>query len=220
MDERLNKKDRGQNSASISTGPPIDPTKNVLDLAEASDRRQDDLRDAERRYNDLRSTHADQIANLRERHQRALDEKESSRLDSIRQVDREEVNKTAVAAQQAIKTLADSTVALKDTLQIQVANTATIVENRQVAFATEVNKRLSNLELTSSEGKGKSGVRDPAIDDLVKVVGQLAAQKNQDTGKSAGINASWLILLGVMTLISGLIVIAGAGIAIAFAIRN
>jgi hypothetical protein len=104
------------------------------------------------------------------------------RLDSIRQVDREEVNKTAVAAQTAITTLANSTIVLKDTLQAQVAATAQAVETKQMAFQSETSKRLSNLELTYSEGKGKADVRDPAIDDLIKAVGQLAAQKQQGTG--------------------------------------
>lgn len=188
-----------------------DPTSNVLLLVEAAALRQDDLREAEVRYNDLRDSHKQAIANLRELYQEKLAEKESSRLDSIRQVDREDVNKTALAAQQAIKTLADQTTALKDTLQLQVANAATMVENRQQAFATEVNKRLSNLELQYSEGKGKSDVRDPAMDELIKAVGMLASQKNQDTGRGDGMSsmAGW-VLSGILALVA----IIGVAVAI------
>lgn len=188
-----------------------DPTPNVLDLVNAAERRQDDLRQAEVRYNDLRDIHKQAIARLREEYQEKLAEKESSRLDSIRQVDREDVNKTALAAQQAIKTLADQTTALKDTLQLQVANAATMVENRQQAFATEVNKRLSNLELQYSEGKGKSDVRDPATDELMKAVGMLATKKDQDVGRNDGLSsmAGW-VLSGILALVA----IIGVAVAI------
>lgn len=192
-----------------------DPTSNVLQLVEAANLRQDDLRSSEVRYNDLRDQHSKELGVLRETYRAKLAEKESSRLDSIRQVDREDVNKTALAAQQAIKTLADQTTALKDTLQLQVANAATMVENRQQAFATEVNKRLSNLELQYSEGKGKSDVRDPSIDELVRVVGQLAIHKNEDVGKSSGMvtMAGW-ILSGILALV------AIAGVVVAVLLRK
>lgn len=197
-----------------------DPTGNVLqlveaavtrlnDLATAGDTRNNDLRAAESRYNDLRDAHQREIANLRDTHARAMNDKESSRLDSIRQIDREEGNQKAIAAQQAITTLANSTIALKDTLQLQVQNTAVVVENKQAAFQKDVNDRISKLELTGSEGKGKSGVRDPVLDDLLRVVNQLSSQQTSVEGKSTGMRdmGGWIVAgIVVVVTIAGVVV--------------
>lgn len=172
-----------------------DPTSNVRELVDAANLRQDDLREAEVRYNDLRAEHSKEIADLRERHQRELDEKESSRLDSIRQVDREEVNKSAITAQTAITTLANQTIALKDTLQMNVTNTAATLENRQAESFREVNKRVSDLENKYSEGKGKSEVIDPQMTALLSEMRLVRESLSEKHGSGAGMErlAGWLV---------------------------
>jgi hypothetical protein len=195
-------------------GEKPDPTGNVLQLVDAANKRQDDLREAERRYNDLRDRHNQNIAELRASHQWEMDAKEAARLDAIRQVDREDGNRRASDALTAIKTLADQTIALKDTLQTQVQSTALALENKNSLFQGEVNKRLSSLELAYSEGRGKSGVRDPVQDEFVKVVTQLVASKNEGSGQKnlvGWIVAGIFLIFGFFSLL-----IAAAGLIFAF----
>ena len=159
-----------------ATGSPvIDPTQNVKDLSEAANKRQDDLREAERRYNDLRDEYHRAMSALRAEHQKELNAKESSRLDSIRQVDREDVAKTAAQSNLAIATLAKQTTDLAATLQAQRA-----------ADMSEMSKRLSALELTSSATAGRSTATDPLTEALLAKVDRLEGKENTRTGFDAG----------------------------------
>lgn len=198
-------------------GPIVDPSENVKALSEAANKRQDDLRELNKELTDAKLAHQKEIGEIREAHQKtvgqlreAYQEKiahaESGRLDSIRQVDREEVAKTAVAANTAITTLAKQTADLATTLQAQVATTAAAAEARSSAQYTDVNKRISALELSSSEGKGKQGVVDPQMDRLTALVERMAQSQNTDTGRSEGVGSQWT-LIGVIT---ALVLAAGA----------
>jgi len=211
-------------------GPVVDPTANVLALSEASNKRQDDLRgafnelqdekikrleDANRhlqQVSDIRSSHQDSIGRLREEYQEKIAHAESGRLDSIRQVDREEVAKTAVSANTAITTLAKQTTDLATTLQKTVADTAQAAETRNSTQYTDVNKRLSALELSSSEGKGKQAIVDPQMDKLTALVEMMARNQAVGSGKTEGIDKTWGIVAVIVT-----IVISGA---IAFVAMN
>lgn len=199
-------------------GPVVDPTKNVLDLVDASVKRIDDMSalqgqinlerfDAIRRESELRAMHEMAIAQMREGYQEKLARAESGRLDSIRQVDREEVAKTAVAANMAISTLAKQTTDLQQTLAKQVTDTATAQEARNSAQYSDINKRLSALELSSSEGKGKQQVADPQMDKLTALVEQLARTQVLGSGerRGSGDTIRW-IALGI-TMVVGLILI-------------
>jgi hypothetical protein len=199
-------------------GPATDPTENVKALSLAANKRQDDLRDAakelsdtkilhQRELMDVRAKNLEEIGKIRERHQRELDVKESSRLDSIRAVDREEVAKTAAAAQTAITTLANTTNQMAETLRNQVANTAAAAENRQVSFATDMNKRLSAVELSLSEGKGKQQVADPQIERMATMVEKLVQAQATGGGQKQGVASSWGVLLGIVGLVASLIAI-------------
>lgn len=181
-----------------------DPTANVIALSAADNRRQDDLREAERRYNDLRSEHQQEIAALRAEHGKELAAKESSRLDSIRQVDREEVTKTAASANLAIATLAKQTTDLASTLQNTVQTTAGAAETRRATDMAEVNKRVSALELSSSEGKGKSAISDPALIELTAELRTLTKLQSTSGGRSLGVNATIAGVVVVVTLIVSL----------------
>jgi hypothetical protein len=202
-----------------SGGATIDPTKNVLDLVDAAVQRQDDLRAKDRDIADLqhghqeaiaklRATHEATVGLLREQYQEKIAHAESGRLDSIRQVDREEVAKTAVAANTAIQTLAKQTTDLSTTLAKQVADTAAAAESRQSSQYSDTNKRLSALELSSSEGKGKQTVVDPQMDKLTSLVEVLARNQATGAGKASGFSASWAILIGAIGLIGALLSIA------------
>jgi len=201
-------------------GPVFDPTKNVLDLVKASVERIDDMAELRGLLHDeqiasqrviakLRAKHEATVARLREEYQEKIQHAESGRIDSIRQVDREEVAKTAVAANTAITTLAKQTTDLQQTLAKQVADTAAAAETRSSAQYNDTNKRLSALELSSSEGKGKQGVFDPQMEKLTALVEVLARNQAGSTGKSEGVSLVGALAIGAVTLISGLLGIAG-----------
>ena len=201
-------------------GPVVDPTKNVLDLVQAAIKRQDDLRAKDREISDLQHAHAEFLDRLRAEHnaivgqlregfQEKIAHAESGRLDSIRQVDREEVAKTAVAANNAINTLAKQTTELQQTLARQVTDTAAIQETRSSSQYNDITKRLQAVELSLSEGKGKQQVADPAMERLALVVEKLAAKQESNVGKGEGINLAWVVMLGAVSFIVGLITIGG-----------
>ena len=171
--------------------PVVDPTENVIALVESNAKAAAALRDADNRYYDEVMKNLKEMSNLRAQHQRELDGAESARLDSIRQVDREDVNKTAISAQNAITTLATTTNTMAETLRNQVATVAGVAESRQASFAADVNKRLSALELSSSEGKGKQTVSDPQMEKLTELVGQLARNQASGAGKGEGMEKMW-----------------------------
>lgn len=179
-------------------GPTIDPTKNVSDLSAASNKRQDDLRELSLRYEK-------EIADLRAQHEKELRTSEAARLDSIRQVDRDDVAKTVAAANVAIDTLAKRTLDLSTTLAKQVTDTATATEARFSAFQSDTNKRLSALELSASERTGKSTISDPAFEQLKITVEKIAAAQTENAGKTAGSSGLWTMLVaGAAVVIAGL----------------
>jgi hypothetical protein len=209
-----------------SGGPTIDPTKNVLDLVTAAIGRQDDLREAseklavmqltcQKEVGDLRERHAEVIRDLQARHLSELSKAEAARLDSIRQIDREEGGKTAAQISAAVQTLASQTQANAETLRNQVAQTAETLRNQvattqlasQNTFNTtvaEFNKRISQLELSSSEGKGKQTLSDPM---LLEMVAEMKAT-NRTLAVGGGKAESMSQFLGWIVGIAGAVVAA------------
>lgn len=168
----------------VRTNGSVDPTLNTKDLVEVYAKRQDDLREADNKWitseiNQLKAVVKDQAE-----HQKELSAKESSRLDSIRQVDREDVAKTAAQANLAIATQAKQTTDLATTLQTQVTTTASAAEARRQADMSELSKRVSALELTSSATAGRSTATDPALEALAIEVRRLATSRDESSGKA------------------------------------
>jgi len=182
-----------------------DPSQNVLDLVEAERRRQDDLREAERRYFDAQNRHVEEILTLRALHAAELRMAESARLDSIRQVDREDVNKTAAQALNAIQTLATTTNTTAETLRNQVATTAQQAAQQRAIDTTEFNKRLSAVELALSEGKGKQTVADPMMAELVAEMKAMRQAQATGTGKTEGISASVAFAIAAAGVLLGIV---------------
>jgi outer membrane translocation and assembly module TamA len=205
--------------------PVPDPTKNVMKLVEAASRRTDDLSAAEARWqrrwikSELKRIETlvrqnKSLAVMRAEHQTALDEKESARIDSIRQVDREEVAKTAAQANVAIATLAKQTTDLATTLQSQVQSTALAAETRRNADKDEANKRISALELAGSASAGKQQIADPAMEALAKQVATLVQFQQSSGGERRGGQQTWGIVIAGVTIVMTMI-----GLAIAFLAR-
>lgn len=149
----------------------IDPTANVNALVKEQGKLFHALIKAERRYNDRRAAHQKEIGKLRASYEEKLSAKESSRLDSIRQVDREDVAKAAASANLAIGTLAKNTTDLAATLQTQ-----------RTTDMSEVSKRVSALELALSASAGKQQVADPMMAEFLAEVKSLRAGRAGDAG--------------------------------------
>jgi hypothetical protein len=97
------------------------------------------------------------IMTLRADYTRQLAEKESDRLNAIRAVD---VNAVAVASERATAqatVLANQVVVSADALRVLVATTATTIATQLQYLSTQLTDRLSLLEKSQYENKGKSG---------------------------------------------------------------
>lgn len=187
----------------------FDPTPNVKDAFDRLTKRQDDLRAADERFMLAEIAHLKETAELRAQHQRELDAAEANRLNAIRQVDREEVIKTAAAAQTAIQTLAQTTSTTAETLRAQVAGTATTIATQLSTISGEINKRLSALELASSERQGKQTVADPAMALLAQRVETLLESRSLASGERRGVNWVVVAVVGAVGFIATLLGIAG-----------
>jgi CRISPR/Cas system-associated exonuclease Cas4 (RecB family) len=111
------------------------------------------------------------------------------------------VAKTTAAANVAIATLAKQTTDLSTTLAKQVADTATASEARQAAFAAEVTKRLSALELGFSERQGKQTLSDPQLEILKAETERNTAARLASQGSTMGISNMWTLLVAAGVLI-------------------
>jgi cobalamin biosynthesis Mg chelatase CobN len=208
------------------------PTKNVEALVEASVKSLSNeavlraqLADSniahQKEIGQLRERYQEAIGKLREDHQARMQAAEAGRLDSIRQVDREEVAKTAITANTAIATLAKQTTDLATTLQSRVDATASAAEARSSAQYNDITKRLQAVELSLSEGKGKQGVADPQMDKLTLLVETLATNQSRGQGSKEGMSDGAKILIAVVGLfatvvgiVGGLVTIAGVAYAV------
>lgn len=199
--------------------PVVDPTKNVLELVAAANRRQDDLRDAAKELSDTKHNHQKELMRIEREtqkdterkncaHAKELRKAESQRLDAIRRVDREDANKRAADAQTAIATLAKGTSDAAEALRQVVATSERAVTAQRTADTAEINKRVGALELSSSEGKGKQAVADPALVELVREVKHLASAQEERAGKQSVTDPA---LVQLMLEMKGLVALRDEG---------
>lgn len=185
--------------------PYVDPTENVKTLVAASVRRADDLRIADQKYVDAELRHLNEMVALRASHGREINALESNRLNAIRQVDVLAVNTAADRAAQAIQALAATTATNAETLRNALNTTATTIANQTAATVSAITERLAALEKSMYEGKGKQTATDPVMEQLVQEVRALRTGTAGSEGKSEGAHSSWLILLGAISGLSGLV---------------
>lgn len=191
-----------------SSGQPvIDPTANVISLTEAANKRQDDLRQAHQHYVESQIAHVKELGELRAAHAVEIRHLETARLDSIRSVDVAGGEREAKRALDAVQALAAISATNTETLRNAVTSSATAIAKQTAETFAEVSARLAALERSSYEGKGKEAVTDPALAQLVVEVKALAQASSSGSGKSAGINAVWIILLGAVSMVSALIAV-------------
>lgn len=151
--------------------PVIDPTKNVLDLVDASERRTDDLMAAAEKLSAVKHQHSRDLIELNSQHSRELREAETKRLDAIRAVD------TAAA-----KVLADQVASSASTLRELVATTAEAAARAAAGVYNPLADRVAQLERTSYEGSGKAAVADPAMARMAEAVEALRANMSKGEG--------------------------------------
>jgi tetrahydromethanopterin S-methyltransferase subunit F len=201
-------------------GAVVDPTKNVLDLVEAANRRQDDLRQFAERLQDakiealrqmavLRADHNREMTVVHSEHDRQIHRAEQDRLNSIREID---VNARVTEAGRnlsAIQTLAASQARDTETLRATVASTAEALARQTQQQVGAIIDRIAQLEKASYTGMGKEAVIDPQMERLSKLVEDLVRSQNQGAGRGAGLNLAWVILGGAIAMVGGLMAIGG-----------
>jgi hypothetical protein len=187
----------------VQKGPngQVDPTANVLALVEAAVQRINDLQDAatlrieslreldNKRIDELRIAEArrlDEQATLRENYHDKLSLAESKRIDAIRAVD---VAAVAVASERATAqatVLASQVSTSAEALRTLVATTASTTNAQQTTAWQQFTDRLTALERAQYEGKGKSAIADPQIQELVTEMKSLRESRSTITGKDEG----------------------------------
>jgi hypothetical protein len=83
-----------------------------------------------------------------------------------------------------------------ESLRNALQSTAARIEGANTERANAVSDRVTQLERTSYEGKGKEAVSDPLQNQLLAEVKKLSEAK-------AGINMTWVVLIGVVTVLAG-----------------
>jgi hypothetical protein len=188
-------------------GAVIDPTANVQALSEASNKRQDDLREATNRLYDAKINHLEQTALLRAQHSQEMREAESDRLNSIRQVDVLAVSTAAERSLAAIQTLAVTTAANAENLRNALTATASTIAAQTANTVAGLSERITNLEKSSYDGKGKSTVADPQMVELIAEMRSLRTRAASEGGKQAGMSTMAGVILGAVTFVSTLLAI-------------
>lgn len=206
-----------------SNNPVVDPTENVKALSEAANKRQDDLRTASDVLNaekiahikdvsELRASGQKQLSDEREAHQKELSKAESDRINAIRAVDvaaaasanTQNTTTAAVLASQVTASadaLRNQQVAAADALRNLVTTTATAQAEQSRQQTQAITDRLTALEKTQNENKGRSGLSDPMMTELMASIKTLRESNDTNTGKNAGVNAILYLLIAFATLV-------------------
>lgn len=177
--------------------PVIDPTKNVLDLVAASERRMDDLAVAAEKLSSVKHEHARELIKLNALHSKELREAETKRLDAIRAVD---VAAASVIANQ-VSTSAEA-------LRSLVSTTATTLAAQTTSSFTQLSDRIAQLERTSYEGSGKAAIADPAMARMLEAIEALRSNMAKDEGKGAAMSQSSAMIFAVLGIIGVIATIA------------
>lgn len=162
-----------------SGGPVVDPTENVLQLVEAANRRQDDLRNLtatwQERFADMRHRFIEQLATLRAAHTAEMRHVETQRLDAIRAVDQGNVATQASVQTQAAAALANQVAAAADAMRTQVETTRQQLQAQIAATNEPLLKDVAELRKVQYETAGqRSQVLDTRDVDAARVVPWLA----------------------------------------------
>jgi hypothetical protein len=184
-------------------GPVIDPTKNVLDLTNAANKRQDDLREMYNRFMgaeiarlEERTKRVEQISDLRAEHAREVNMIHQSHDREIHKMEQDKLAAFRASDEMARITEANRSLAAIQVVERTLNSTATALASQNAENNVEVNRRLAALEKSSYEG----------------------------AGKGTGAKNLWVIIAGALglliTLFMASLTVGGIVVAIAFAIKK
>jgi hypothetical protein len=125
----------------------LDPTANVLGLVDAAVQRQDDLRTSD-------SSHLREIVTLRAEFEKELRTAEAARVDAIRSVDVQAVQRAAEVAQAQATTLAVQVAASAEAMRTQVAAAAQAATIALAAALEPIQKDIAELRKVQYETAG------------------------------------------------------------------
>ncbi len=166
-------------------GPVIDPTANVLALVEAANQRQDDLREMNNARIDAELRNQENTADLRAKHQEAIDTLEAKRLDAVRNVDQLAAKTEADRSAAAVTALANAAALTAETLRSAVNTSATNLATQLTNTVNAITERIAALEKSSYTGQGKQAVVDPQVTEMLMEMRALRVAQANDVGKQA-----------------------------------
>jgi hypothetical protein len=165
--------------------PVVDPTKNVLQLVEAAVARLNDLRTVE-------AAHLAEVLALRDQHYRELREAEAKRIDAIRTVDVNAVQRAAEVAATQAATLAAQVAASAEAMRTQVSAAATAAAASQAAALAPIQAAIDELRRALYETQGQKA----------QVVERQAAGANTGLWVTVAISAVSLLIAAVMIAVA------------------
>ena len=219
---------RRNNAENRSSGPrSFDPTNNVIGLVESVDHRHNDLRKADNRYYDLAVSehrrnddsghaHLKEMAELRATYAKDIRSSDLNAAEKTRQVDVLAGAASAAALATAVSALQATSDRNAETLRNQLNATAATMakQTADAAAATQLqtdnmfrrtDERVAVLERGAATGAGRQSVSDPQTERLMQQMEIFVAAQAKGSGKAEGVSASWVVLLGAVSLISTLL---------------
>lgn len=155
--------------------PVIDPTANVILLTHEIRKHLENMRIGEtRRQDDLRSAEAKRIDEkmaLVAEYEKIIAKAEAKRIDSNRAFDVAAVNIAAAKAEATAGALAANVTASAETLRKMVESTAKAAAESLERWAATIATRLSVLEASRYETKGRQGLSTPLIVGISTIAG-------------------------------------------------
>lgn len=187
-------------------GGVIDPTSNVLALVEAAVTRQDDLREAGaarlNQITELRAEHNAELIRLRSEYDDKLRAAEALRINAIRAVDVDAVQRAAeVVATQQLALQAQVT-ASAETVRAAAAAAAVAVSDTLTRITEPIIKDIADLRRSQYEGVGQK----------TQIV------ETQAIGASTGMVVG-LVVSGVFSLLFLTVAIVSTGLSVYFGTR-
>lgn len=200
-------KDNGQAGIPIDAvgNKALDPTQNVRELVAVALRNLAELRVADNALNtNARITlaasledekrHIREVIDLQMTHARELAVAEAKRIDAIRAVDVGAVATAAERASQQATVLANQVATSAETLRALVATTANQVATALQNTSQQLTDRISLLEKSQYEIRGRGSVADPALEALAAEVRKLALAQSESVGKVAATDPALTVL--------------------------
>jgi len=157
----------------------------------------------------LQAKFYEQLRDMESKFNDKIRELESNRLNAIRQVDVLAVNTAADRAAAALATLAVTTAANAENLRNALNTTATTIASQTADTVAAITGRLSALERSMYEGKGKETVSDPVMAALLVEVKNLREMRSSAEGVNRGIGISWGVVVAAVAFVSALTGIIG-----------